>query len=546
MRVGFIIPNYQSSELLKKCLESIRKYHPENEIVVSDDGSDECYQKEIKVLCKTHKAKLLLSKINCGFAAVVNRGIDYSKSDVVVLCNNDIEFNCAIDEKIKEVMQNDDKIGIVGFLLYYPNGTIQHGGYKRNYEHQLLHGNKAYMHYGHGRSRDIMSLTSRYSIGVTGALQAIRKSMIKEIGVYSTKYQLAYEDIEYCLRAWHTGWRVYYVADINAIHHEGATRGNTPELKKSLGFFEQEECSQKQFYKDLAKYDLENLESRVFALNKKIPDGCSILIRREMALGDVIMMSGVVKKLRKDNPKTIIHIQSRMPFPLSNEYLCISYEEKYINKYDFVFDLDLCYEKKPNRKVWEAYADRVFGEGKYDHSEIIPSISTDYDSKLSFENYVVIHPCNSTNSRSLEKLKWEYVVQLFNAKGVKCVAVGSGPDFELSGAINLKNKTSYKDLCSLIKNAKMFVGIDSGISHIAQATDTPTVIIYTTANPKYRAWGKGVIEVVPRSKCKFCLSFTKPPVTIVDCWNELKCVKSIGAFDVIRGINKAWGYINEN
>jgi ADP-heptose:LPS heptosyltransferase len=54
------------------------------------------------------------------------------------------------------------------------------------------------------------------------------------------------------------------------------------------------------------------------------------------------------------------------------------------------------------------------------------------------------------------------------------------------GAIeDLTGKTSLMDLCHLLKRASLFVGVDSGVMHLASAFDIPVVGIFGPTNPSY-------------------------------------------------------------
>ena len=53
-------------------------------------------------------------------------------------------------------------------------------------------------------------------------------------GLLDERFGFSAEDIDYCLRCLEGGKNVLYCGYAQAIHHEGATRGNTPEEKMIL------------------------------------------------------------------------------------------------------------------------------------------------------------------------------------------------------------------------------------------------------------------------------------------------------------------------
>ena len=55
--------------------------------------------------------------------------------------------------------------------------------------------------------------------------------------------------------------------------------------------------------------------------------------------------------------------------------------------------------------------------------------------------------------------------------------------------INLAGKTSLGQLSTLISNAKLYIGPDTGVTHLASATGTPTIAIFGPTNPiKWAPW----------------------------------------------------------
>jgi ADP-heptose:LPS heptosyltransferase len=50
---------------------------------------------------------------------------------------------------------------------------------------------------------------------------------------------------------------------------------------------------------------------------------------------------------------------------------------------------------------------------------------------------------------------------------------------------NLAGKTGLRDLCYLLKGASLFVGVDSGMMHLASSLDIPVVGIFGPTDPFY-------------------------------------------------------------
>ena len=63
------------------------------------------------------------------------------------------------------------------------------------------------------------------ALAVTGACMYVRREVLERIGLLDERYPMAYEDVDWCLRAWQAGFRVLYFPAARLVHHESVTRG---------------------------------------------------------------------------------------------------------------------------------------------------------------------------------------------------------------------------------------------------------------------------------------------------------------------------------
>lgn len=94
MKISFIIPNYNSDNILVKNLPRVLA-NGADEIIIVDDGStdrsDEKIKNQISKIKNTEKKlKILENTKNLGFSSTVNRGVKEASGDVVVLLNTDV------------------------------------------------------------------------------------------------------------------------------------------------------------------------------------------------------------------------------------------------------------------------------------------------------------------------------------------------------------------------------------------------------------------------------------------------------------------------
>ncbi len=255
-----VIPTVGAAQKVLECVSSCRRHAEPGcrlQIVVVDDGCPDADALDVlREAARDGEFELRENRQNLGFSAAVNGGLRAAQGEFVLVCNNDVQFDRPWMESVRQAFASDPLVGIVSARLLYPDGwTIQHAGTEKAPGH---------LAYGHSYHRAPAELTEaktpRYVWYATGALMAFRRSTLQRLGGLSTAYGLAYEDLDYCLRAWLMGVRVLYWGEFVARHQEGGTRGATDEQKKArpLVWLQREEAGRAFFYRKWAP--LQNVE----------------------------------------------------------------------------------------------------------------------------------------------------------------------------------------------------------------------------------------------------------------------------------------------
>jgi GT2 family glycosyltransferase len=164
---------------------------------------------------------------NEGFARTVNVGLRRALEEGrdAILVNADIEF---IDRgwagvlRRQHCLYRDGLASVVGARLLYPNGLLQHAGIyfsllTRDFNHLYKYG-----------PHDLPEAMVPAVRPVTGALQLIRHECLTDVGLYDEEFQMAYEDVDYCLRVMLSGRECVYQPGVRAVHHESLIRGRDP------------------------------------------------------------------------------------------------------------------------------------------------------------------------------------------------------------------------------------------------------------------------------------------------------------------------------
>jgi GT2 family glycosyltransferase len=222
--VSIIIVNYNTSKLLKECIESIYiKTHAINyQIIVVDNASSDESVSMIKL--EFPEVQLIESKINLGFGKANNLGATYAKGEYLFLLNTDtLLINNAINI-LYTFMTNDlnKDVGICGGNLFNMDLTPNHS-YSPQYpslfntflyrSHLAGLFKKVDIFNSSGKNKDVAI--------IIGADMFIRKSIYEEINGFDPNFFMYFEDGDLSYRVKKAGYRIVSVPEAQIIHYQG-------------------------------------------------------------------------------------------------------------------------------------------------------------------------------------------------------------------------------------------------------------------------------------------------------------------------------------
>lgn len=80
-------------------------------------------------------------------------------------------------------------------------------------------------------------------------------------------------------------------------------------------------------------------------------------------------------------------------------------------------------------------------------------------------------------NKEWETDKWESLAKIISKK-YPIIQIGSLNDPKFFGALDMRGKTTIREAASLLRNAKLFFGLEGFLMHLAAAVQTRAVIIY--------------------------------------------------------------------
>jgi len=151
--------------------------------------------------------------------------------------------------------------------------------------------------------------------------------------------------------------------------------------------------------------------------------------------------------------------------------------------------------------------------------------------------YVVLFPGASVSTKQWPIERYAEVARYCEESGFEVVVVGGKADIQMGEIIshalkrcrNLVGKTNLSESASIVAGAALMISGDSGLLHVAQLLNIPTVALFGPSNPnKWSKTGAKHIVVSAKTDCAPCSQFgTTPP-----CPFHVRCMREITPVEV--------------
>ena len=231
--ISVIIPNKDHTEDLDKAIRPmIEKGSWKNlEFIIVENNSTEAetfaYYEKIQKEYPQIRVVEYTGPFN--YSRINNYGEKYANGKYLLLMNNDVEL--IEKDSLKEMvgyLQRDD-VGAVGCRLLYEDDTIQHAGVVIG-----IGGVADHVFRGKQSENDTYfnrAMTAQDYSAVTAAVMMVKKKDYEELGGFDESFEVAFNDIDLCLRIREKGKLVVYNPYACFHHYESKSRGaeDTPE-----------------------------------------------------------------------------------------------------------------------------------------------------------------------------------------------------------------------------------------------------------------------------------------------------------------------------
>lgn len=223
--VSIIIPVRDRVDVLSRCVKSILEkstYRNWELLIVNNQSSEAETLRFLDQLSELPNVTVLDYNDRFNFSKINNFAVSHARGGVLLFLNNDVEV--VTPNWLEELLgfAEQPEIGAVGAKLLLPDGRIQHGGVVLG-----LSGGADHAFYGlPGDEPGYCGLAAvaRNCSAVTAACLMTRRRVFEEVGGFDPNLDVAFNDVDLCLRMLAAGYRVVWTPFAVLYHYESSTR----------------------------------------------------------------------------------------------------------------------------------------------------------------------------------------------------------------------------------------------------------------------------------------------------------------------------------
>lgn len=232
--LSIVIVSYNVREHLARCLASIRTSLVASRITAetivvdnaSTDGSQQIVQNDFQEM------QLVANPRNQGFTRANNQGIAQSRGRYILLLNPDTEVMNDALGILARYLDVHPGVGAVGPKLLWPDGAVQSSRRRfPSFGLALIESTRLQRcwpdapglrhFYCLDRSNDVEQDVD----WLVGACLLVRRQGFEMVGLLDERFYMYYEELDWCRRLRHAGWRIVYEPKARVVHYEGRSSG---------------------------------------------------------------------------------------------------------------------------------------------------------------------------------------------------------------------------------------------------------------------------------------------------------------------------------
>ena len=227
MKLSLIIVTYNSYKYIQKCIQSILdsiEPFDDYEIIIIDNNSKDGTIDIVNNFSNS-KIKILKSNDNMGYSAAVNKAIEVTSFEKVLVLNPD---TIILENGIVELFERSNRsdVGVVGAKLLNLDGTLQVSSRRhfptlgilfsyvlrlnKIFNKSRFFGKYNYTHLDENLETSVDS--------VSGACMMFSKNLFDSVNGFDEVFFIYFEDTDFCLKVKDAGLKVLYCPSAKIVH----------------------------------------------------------------------------------------------------------------------------------------------------------------------------------------------------------------------------------------------------------------------------------------------------------------------------------------
>jgi len=231
MDISIIIVNWNTRELLGRCLESVRATVRglSSEIIVVDNASTDDSPRMVRE--KFPQVHLVENRENVGFAHANNQAIQRCTGKYILLLNPDTIVESGALQALVDFLDKHPEAGAAGARILNPDGSLQVSSHPRptlSRELWRLFHFDALLPYAVYPLTKWETNQPREVDVLMGACLLLRKEVLDQVGFLDDDYFIYSEEVDLCYRIQRAGWRICWVPQAEVVHFGGQSTQQVP------------------------------------------------------------------------------------------------------------------------------------------------------------------------------------------------------------------------------------------------------------------------------------------------------------------------------
>ncbi|MCM1108384.1 MAG: glycosyltransferase family 2 protein [Clostridium sp.] len=226
--ISFIILNYNTHELTRRCIDSIRQYLPSGtyELIVVDNNSAHTEREFIRQIAQETGSHLIESRQNTGFGSGNMLGANFAQGEFLCFLNSDIVLQEDCVTPLCHYLTEHPEVGCITPQQYNGQGELVPSfNHAPGLRHELLGKNTLERLFPsrYPRRKHTVYQQPFHATQINGCFMLFPTDKFWFIGGFDLNIFLYYEEYDISYRLMQRGWKCTVHPHYSFLHLHGAT-----------------------------------------------------------------------------------------------------------------------------------------------------------------------------------------------------------------------------------------------------------------------------------------------------------------------------------